>query len=178
VLRAVEELLAKGTPVVWVLLRLHLIFRLVLVAVVALVLVAGRHMRTGLLQLGVQVALVLHHPSQVVQSHALVAVVVLLADQNHIAVVEAQVVAEQVMVTTLLLLRVQPILVAEAAGASRQAQAAQVLLFYPYPLLSIAARLQVHLRLRLAALIPYFNSTHREVTRHEPLCKSHRRDRH
>jgi hypothetical protein len=62
VLRAVEELLAKGTPVVWVLMRPRLIFRLVLVAVVALAPVAGRHMRTGLLQLGVQVALVLHHP--------------------------------------------------------------------------------------------------------------------
>jgi hypothetical protein len=43
-------------------MRPRLIFRLVLVAVVALAPVAGRHMRTGLLQLGVQVALVLHHP--------------------------------------------------------------------------------------------------------------------
>jgi hypothetical protein len=49
-------------------------------------------------------------------------VAVLLVEQAHSALVGEQVVAEQVMVTTLLLLRVQPIPGVGVAGVSRLAQ--------------------------------------------------------
>jgi hypothetical protein len=62
VLRAAEELRVKETLGVAVLLRLHLIFRLLLAVAVALVPLVEGPMRTGILHSEVRVALVLHHP--------------------------------------------------------------------------------------------------------------------